>query len=369
MTRNIAFALGILMSCSSPLKAQSDSDDPPGIEVTELTDDIYLMRAPSELDQWTSSNVVVIVGTESVVLYDTNALPSTSRLVLDEIRAITDLPVRWVINSHWHMDHWSGNEVFDDAFPGLQVVASFGTWDAMRHMPSGFFARSAGVDPARARLEAAEQSGVLEDGTPADDEALAGLREDLEGRLAFESEVAAVRRVLPTLTYTDSMSLTVDGREFRLYSVTGDAAESTVLYMPAEKLLATGDVLVRQEDGRGGQPWTMNSYAVSEWLTSLRRLEMFEAEITVPGQGPALHGGEYLSTTADLYETLIEQARTQLRDGVVLFDDVLAGVDVEAFRDRYGLDTPELNQTFDAIVAALMRKIVQEVYDGGRPRS
>jgi hypothetical protein len=113
----------------------------------------------------------------------------------------------------------------------------------------------------------------------------------------------------------------------------------------------------------------MNSYAVSEWLTSLRRLEAFDAAITVPGQGPALHDGAYLSTTVDLYETLIEQSRTQLREGVVLFDDVRAGIDVEDFRERYALDTPELNSAFDAVVTALLRKIVQEVYDGGRPRS
>ena len=368
MIRRVLTAL-CLMIPPPGLGAQSAPEDAPGIEVTELAADVYLMRAPSDLDQWTSSSSVVVVGTTSVVVFDTNALPSTSRLVLDEIRARTDLPVRWIINSHWHMDHWSGNEVFDDAFPGLHVVASFGTAEHMALMPSPFFARSAGVDLARERLDAALAAGTLQDGSAADDDALQALRDDLEGRLAFEAEVAAVRRVLPTLTYADSMRLEVDGRRFDLYSLTGDAAASTVLYLPEEDILVTGDVLVRQEDGRGAQPWTMNSYAVSDWLGSLRRLEAFDASIIVPGQGPALEGGTYLRTTIELYETLIAQTRGQLRGGVVLFDDIRAGIDVESFRRRYALDTEELNASFDAVVTSLVTRIVQEAYDGARPRS
>jgi glyoxylase-like metal-dependent hydrolase (beta-lactamase superfamily II) len=362
-------SLALLLGCPSALAAQPAQEAELGIEVTRLAEGIYLMRAPSALDQWTSSNSVVFVGTESVVVFDTNALPSTSRLVLDEIRALTDLPVRWVINSHWHMDHWSGNEVYADAFPGLQIVATYRTHDHMAHMPSGFFSISAGVTGARERLALAAESGALEDGTPADDEALAELRADLDGRLAFEAEVAAVRRTLPTLTYADSMTFTVDGRTFELYSVTGDAAGSTVLHLPDERILVTGDVLVRQEDGRGAQPWTMNSYAVSQWLAALRRLEGFDAAIIVPGQGPALHGGAYLQTTRELYGSLIEQTRALLRDEVVLFDDVRAAIDVESFRSRYGLDTPELNEAFDAVVTALVTRIIQEVYDGARPRT
>jgi glyoxylase-like metal-dependent hydrolase (beta-lactamase superfamily II) len=348
-------------------RAQAPAPADPGIEVARLAPDIYLMRAPSELDKWTSSNSLVIVGAESVVVYDTNALSSTSRLVLDEIRAITDLPVRIVINSHWHMDHWSGNEVYADAFPGLQIISTFETREFMERMPTPFFVRSAGVAPATEALESALETGELADGTPATEEDIALLRSNLEERRVFADEIAAIRRVLPTMTFSDSLAFRLDGREFRLYSVTGDASGSAVLYLPEENVLATGDVLVRQEDGHGAQPWTMNSYAVRDWLEGLRTLESFDADVIIPGQGPALHGGEYLRTTRELYESLIEQTDDALRGGLVYLAEIQASIDVERFRSRYNLDTPERNAAFDRVVAALVRKIVQGSRDGAVP--
>jgi glyoxylase-like metal-dependent hydrolase (beta-lactamase superfamily II) len=43
--------------------------------------------------------------------------------VLAEIRQLTDKPVKYVVNSHWHWDHWYGTETYTHAFPGAQVVA------------------------------------------------------------------------------------------------------------------------------------------------------------------------------------------------------------------------------------------------------
>ena len=53
--------------------------------------------------------------------------------------------------------------------------------------------------------------------------------------------------------------------------MTGDATGSAVLYLPADKILVTGDVLVSPPDGEGPPPWTTNSYAIAPWLASLRR--------------------------------------------------------------------------------------------------
>ena len=360
-TRLVAVAV---LACSSAVSAQSE----PGIEVTRLVDDVYLMRAPSDLDKWTSSNSVVVVGSESVVLFDTNALSSTSRLVLDEIRKITDLPVRVVINSHWHMDHWSGNEVYADAFPGLQIISTFETRRFMERMPAPFFMRSAGVAQAREQLESAVETGLMSDGEPATDERMQSLRDNLREREIFEAEIGSIRRVLPNMTFADSLTFRIDGRVFELYSVQGDAAGSAILYLPAEDILVTGDALVRQEDGRGSQPWTLNSFAVREWLDGLRKMESFDAAIIVPGQGPALLGGEYLTTTRQLYETLVEGTDAALRQGLLGLEEIRDSIDLRRFRDSYSLDTPELNATFDAVVTTLVRKLIQSAYDGASPR-
>ena len=71
-----------------------------------------------------NGNSVVIVNANDVLVFDTFTRPSTARTVLAEIRKLTDKPVRYVVNSHHHPDHWSGNEVYAQAFPGLEIIAS-----------------------------------------------------------------------------------------------------------------------------------------------------------------------------------------------------------------------------------------------------
>ena len=63
--------------------------------------------------------LVAIINERDVTIFDTNTRPSSTRLVLAELRKLTNKPVRTLINSHWHMDHWMGNEVYADSFPGL----------------------------------------------------------------------------------------------------------------------------------------------------------------------------------------------------------------------------------------------------------
>ena len=69
-------------------------------------------------------NSVVVVNQNDVLVFDTNTRPSSARLILAGMRKITDKPVRYVVNSHWHPDHWSGNEVYAQAFPGLEIIAT-----------------------------------------------------------------------------------------------------------------------------------------------------------------------------------------------------------------------------------------------------
>ena len=59
----------------------------------------------------------------------------------------------------------------------------------------------------------------------------------------FVAEAMKVKRTYPTLTYSDKLTLHHGGREFRFMSMVGDAHGTTVLYLPKEKILITGDVL------------------------------------------------------------------------------------------------------------------------------
>jgi cyclase len=359
--------VALVIACAAAAPWTSGAAQPApasAVERTKLAEDIWLFRVPSEVDRWTSSSSLVVINEGDVTVFDSNARPSSSRLVIAEIRKLTDKPVRTLINSHWHMDHWMGNEAYADAFPGLQIIATATTRDFMRRMPPPFFLDESGVARERARLDTTLRTGKRSDGTALTDSARRELLRDFAKDSAFAAELAAARHALPTLVYTDSLTFWSGGREFRLYSCTGDAAGSTVLYLPAERVLATGDVLVRQEDGRGAQPWTTNNFSIRAWLASLRRLDALDAATIVPGQGPALTDHAYLRLTIAMYASIIAQVDAAMERGTFLLPDVQAAVNLDDIRRQFTGGVPELDARFKAMSAALVRRALQEAKDG-----
>jgi len=365
--RPIFAALAIVVVFAVPARGQAPvavTRDSMGLEKVELGPGIFLFRAPSTLDLWTSSNSLVVVNDSDVVVFDSNARTSTSRMVIAEIRKITNKPVRILINSHWHMDHWMGNAAYADAYPGLQIVATTETRGYMSRLPLQFFLNSAGAVGAKAALDTAIATGKLADGSPLTAESRRQLESSLAESTALANELSNTRQVLPTVTFHDSMSIRRGGREFRLFSATGDASGSAVLYLPAERILATGDVLVRQEGGAGAQPWTTNSYKISPWLASLRAMERLDVGVIVPGQGPALPDKTYLRMTIVLFDSIIRQVHVALERGATRLEQVQAAVKLDDIRQQFTRGDSTQNARFDGLAAALIRKVAQEARDG-----
>jgi len=370
MLRIAVNAIGSLVLCAgllAPARSATAMTPPDTTLIREvLGEGIYLFRAPSALDRWTATNVVVIVNDQDVTVFDSNTRPRTARMVIAEIRKITPKPVRTLINSHWHQDHWSGNDEYAKAFPGLQVIATTETRGYMSRMGSRFFADglNASVTRQRAALDSMVMSGKQRDGSPLTADARRRMETDIAETAAFAAEVAAIPRVLPTIAYRDTLVLWSGRREFRLISVTGDATGSTVLYLPAEKILVMGDALATQEEGNGPPPWTTNSYAITPWLNSLRGLEQLDAGIVVPGQGPAFRDKAYLKLTGDLFASIISQVHAALQRGVVPLAEVQAVVNVDSIGRLYTPNATEPDSRFRALVSALVRKVHQEALDG-----
>ena len=65
-------------------------------------------------DEW-DLNVGLIVGTDGAVLIDTRATTEQALELREHVRELTDVPVKWVVNTHAHFDHVNGNDVFTEA--------------------------------------------------------------------------------------------------------------------------------------------------------------------------------------------------------------------------------------------------------------
>lgn len=324
-----AAAALIVAGGATPVAGQATPDT--ALRREQLADGVWLFRAPSALDVWTATNTVVVVNDDDVTVFDSNGRPGTARRVIAEIRRLTPLPVRTLVNSHWHLDHWTGNDEYARAFPGLRIIATTTTRDYMRRMGSRYFA----------------------EGVPKVPEA-AALRADLE----------ATPRVLPNVAFRDTLVLWSGRREFRLISVTGDATGSAVMYLPAERILVMGDVLASPEDGNGPPPWTTNSYAITPWLNSLRGLLALDATVVVPGQGPAFRDKAYLALTAELFAAIVSQVDAALSRGLVSLAEVQVVVNVDEIGRRYSPGASEPAPRFRTLVTTLVRKAHQEALDG-----
>src|SRR2546427_4230506 len=71
-----------------------------------------------------NSNAAVIETDDGVVVVDSHSKPSAARALYTEIQAISKKPIRKIINTHFHWDHWQGNEVYASANPGLEIITT-----------------------------------------------------------------------------------------------------------------------------------------------------------------------------------------------------------------------------------------------------
>jgi cyclase len=328
----------------------------PKITRTQVSDGVYQFTVDDDgFDH--DVNSVAIVNADDVLVFDTDTRPSVARAVLAQIRQITPKPVRFVVNSHWHPDHWSGNQVYAEAFPGLQIIASEESRTYMLNMAAVWPV----VMPQRLarsvkQIDAEMASGKTTSGDPLSAKQRADDADHLLRQRDMTAEMTTLSRVYPNLTYRDEMHFYHGGREFRFMSVTGDALGSTVLYMPRERILIAGDTVV----------YPLPSYTppLSRQAQSLRALLRLDFDTVIPGHGPVEHDKSYMTLEADLFENIVSQVIAAFRNGKVTVEEVQAAVQIDpALRARFTHGDSELEEAFPQLVTGLALKAYTEGRD------
>src|SRR3982074_3331650 len=130
LTSVAAMLAGILLA-SAPAAAQAPAA--PEATFRQVAPALYF------LFEFTSSNAVVLTTDEGVLVIDTRQHPRDGQDLVDRIRKITDKPIKWVINSHFHGDHHFGNPPFKSA--GATFIAQSETARIMAQVQSRELAR------------------------------------------------------------------------------------------------------------------------------------------------------------------------------------------------------------------------------------
>src|SRR5215203_1007011 len=122
----------------------------------------------------------------------------------------------------------SGNDEFRKAIPGIQIIATAETRGYMTRMGSEFLidGTRAGLTRSREALATAIKTGRLSDGTALTSDLRAQQEQEIEETSRFVDEVLQIPRVLPDVAFRNELTFWRGAREFRLFSMTGDATGS-----------------------------------------------------------------------------------------------------------------------------------------------
>jgi cyclase len=250
-------------------------------------------------------NTAIVESDDGVMVVDTHSKPSAARVIVQELRALTARSVRYVVNTHFHWDHWHGNEVYPAAYPNAEIVTNQITREAMvkkglkriqdhvRQMP-------AEIAKIRADLAAA---------TAPDQRAK--LQADLTLAEAYQAEVGALKPALPTMAFERTMTLYRHDREIQLLYLGRAHTEGDVfVYLPKEKVVITGDAVI------GWTPFMGDGYP-EDWVGTLDRLAELDWTHLVMGHGePA--GRDWLKTFRGSVHDMVAAVREEAGRGATL---------------------------------------------------
>jgi cyclase len=234
------------------------------------------------------ANAGFVVGSDAVLVVDTFENPAAAQKLLAVIRQKSTLPVRFVVNTHYHLDHVAGNGVFGAAGATVLAQQNVRRWERTENMK--FF----------------------------DDKITAEQR----------SSVEALR--LPDVTYTQGATLYLGGsREVQLRALPGHTGGDTVVYDPESNVVFCGDLFWNRT-----LPNLIDA-STREWIETLDTLVRdYPSATFVPGHGDNAGTAGDVRTFRD-YLLFLRAAIAKAQAGGADSDDVLKAV-LPQVKAKYG---------------------------------
>jgi cyclase len=302
--------------------------------VTTIADRIYEIRHRDAPNAFPQGNSTVIVGDRDVLVVDSCYLPSSAREDIAQIRKWTDKPVHYLVNTHWHADHTRGNATYAQAFPAISIIAQTATWELIKgnyaeHPENAVMIVQRDLSVYRRWLD----TGKNDEGITLSKEDKKELEAIFVGTDAVVSEFTGLIPRLPNLTFERELDLDLGGRQVQIkFLGRGNTAGDAIVFLPTEKILIAGDLVVHPG------PF-MGSGFPSEWSKTLIKMIEMNPQVVIPGHGEILHGTAYLSQLQDLTQTVVEQVKAQyyrLTNRATL-QDVKKAIDMDALKQRFGV--------------------------------
>src|SRR5713226_7852166 len=217
-----AIAMVIAVAMAAPYQGKTGAapkaeDD---FQIVKVADGVYAAIAKS--GGLASGNAGFVIGDDGVLVFDTFFTPAAIDELIGEIQTLTKLPIKYAVNSHYHLDHTGGNQVL--VARGVPVIAhdNLIQWQTTRNkrfLP-------APEELQKRRADAAKQLSE----TPEDQK---DKRAPLERQIRRLDAMMAIKLTNPTLTFgAGTVHLYLGKREVILSTLPGHTGGDVLAYVP-----------------------------------------------------------------------------------------------------------------------------------------
>ena len=246
----------------------------------EVADGVWFATGTGSV--YTMSNALVLVGLEDTLLVDSHVTAAASMALIDSLSVLTDKPVRYLVNSHYHFDHAHGNQSFP---PGVEIIGHEYTRMKLNGEAGNVLEEitfKSFSDPVPGTVRSLERQAA--------DASSGERREQLLQQAKVQRDyMEAIKEIVPTppnITLDKKMSLfqTLEGgsREIQLrHFGRAHTGGDVLVWLPDEKIVFTGDMMLP------GVAY-MGDGHVDEWPATLDGLKELDFELWLPGHGPVM---------------------------------------------------------------------------------
>ena len=351
MRSRVAFVFAVVVAGWLWMDARAQSTAPlvsGAHRFEKIADGIYYATT-SGIMQVGANSPIIVADNETVVI-DSGTSPAAGRALIQDVRAVTDKPIKYVIDSHFHYDHLFGNQVFG---PDVQIVGHDHTRERLKANTLEQFTFLNSVRPIPQRVDALRQRIAQE----RDPQQKATLEQQVMSALAYQEQVKEVRQTPPNLTFDNTMALYRGGREMHLmYLGRGHTDTDVVTFLPRERIVATGDLMESVISYMG------DSYP-EEWIQTLEKLKALDFDTVLPGHGVPFKGKERITAFQDYLRDLLKQVEALRRQGVSA-EDAAQKIDLT----KYAATFPQIRGVgVDAAVTRRIYRLAQEPNAGPTP--
>ena len=243
-----------------------------------------------------NSNAAIFVNSRDLLIVDAHSKPSAvAALVAQVRREVTRLPVRYVVNSHFHWDHMQGNSGYRQQFPEVRFIASTAT---RRLMSDNSAARLQSSLTDISRQIEQQRDNLAKASVP---QARAFYQGQIAQLEAYQREMKQFSLELPDITLGDALVIHDRAHTLQLgFHGRAHTAGDVTVFCPEKRVIATGDML------HGFLPFIADGYP-REWPRTLDQVASLDFTQVIPGHGPVHHDRVRLDHMRRYIEELTER--------------------------------------------------------------